>query len=74
MSLRTDRVLSQAWRYAQHRKAAPTAVDKLRSAVAYGTFVAQFDPMQRQRIHDVYRTVLAGVLVEDRRSRGRQRW
>jgi hypothetical protein len=49
-------------------------VDKLRSAVAYSAYVGQFEPLQQQRIHDVYAAVLSGDLVEDRRSSGRQVW
>jgi hypothetical protein len=70
MSLRTDRALSQAWRYARNRQSASTAIDKLRAAVAYSVFAAQFDTATRKRMHEVYTASLAGEFFEDKRSRG----
>lgn len=72
MSLRTDRVLSQAMRYAHHRMAVKDARSKLASAMAFGTFMAQFDATTRDRMTAVYCRTLAGTLCEDRRTRGRQ--
>lgn len=72
MSLSSDRPLSQAMRYAHHRRAVPSPVAKLASAMAFNTFADQFEPPMRRRMDDVYRIALAGTLVEDRRSRGRQ--
>lgn len=72
MSLRNDRVLSQAMRYAQHRMTVKDARSKLASAMAFGVFAGQFDALTRDRMTAVYLGTLAGSLVEDRRSRGRQ--
>lgn len=72
MSLRTDRVLSQAMRYAQHRMALRSPRDKLDSAMAFGAFANQFDAAMRVRMTAVYLGTLAGTLCEDRRTRGRQ--
>lgn len=74
MSLHSDRVLSQALRYALHRRTVRGAVDKLASAMAFDRFCAQFDPATRNRMTAVYLGALSGSLVEDRRSRGRQLW
>jgi hypothetical protein len=72
MSLRTDRVLSQAMRYAQHRQAVRNPIQKLASAMAFDAFAAQFDSTTRDRMTAVYRGTLAGTLCEDKRTRGRQ--
>lgn len=72
MSRRADRVLTQVYRYAEHRRQASTAVDKLRSAAAFAAFAAQFDAPMCRRMDDVYRAVLAGGLMEDRRRRSRR--
>lgn len=72
MSLRTDRVLSQAMRYAQHRMTVVDARSKLASAMAFGTFASQFDRPTRDAMTAVYCRTLAGTLCEDRRTRGRQ--
>lgn len=72
MSLRTDRALSQAMRYAQHRQAVRSPRDKLASAIAFGAFAGQFEPSMRDRMTAVYLCTLAGTLCEDKRTRGRQ--
>lgn len=70
MSLRTDRALSQAMRYARHRQSVPAAIGKLRSAIAFDAFKAQFDVPQRVAMETVYLHTLAGVLPpEDRRTK-----
>jgi hypothetical protein len=74
VSLRSDRVLSQAMRYGRHRLAASGAVEKLASAMAFDAFAQQFDRPTRDRMTAVYLGTLAGTLVEDRRTRGRQLW
>lgn len=72
MSLRTDRILSQAARYGFHRRSLTGAVEKLASAMAFDAFAQQFDRPTRDRMTAVYLGALAGTLVEDRRTRGRQ--
>lgn len=72
MSLRTDRVLSQAMRYAHHRMAVREPVEKLASAMAFDAFASQFDRPTRDAMTAVYCRTLAGTLCEDRRTRGRQ--
>jgi hypothetical protein len=74
MSLGTDRVLSQAMRYGWHRMSVKSAIDKLASAIAFDAYAAQFDAQTRRQMTTVYLRTLAGVLVEDRGSRGRQLW
>lgn len=72
MSLRSDRVLSQAMRYAHHRQFVCTRAEQLASALAFDHFAEQFDRQTRDRMTAVYLGTLAGSLVEDRRTRGRQ--
>lgn len=74
MSLRADRVLSQAMRYAHHRQAMVTPVAKLASAMAFDAYARQFDAPMRYRMTAVYLGALAGTLVEDKRTRGRYAW
>ena len=74
MSLRTDRVLSQAMRYGLHRRAAVTHAEALASTLAFDHYTQQFDQPTRDRMTAVYLGTLSGSLVEDRRSRGRQLW
>lgn len=74
MSLSSDRVLSQAMRYGRHRLASQTPAERLASTAAFDAYAAQFDAPTRDRMTAVYLHTLAGVLVEDRRSRGRQLW
>ena len=74
MSLRTDRALSQAMRYAHHRLMVVTRAEQLSSALAFDHFAEQFDRPTRDRMTAVYLGALAGTLVEDRRSRGRYPW
>jgi hypothetical protein len=59
-------------RYAHHRQAVAAPVAKLASAMAFDAFARQFEPAMRDRMTAVYLGALAGTLVEDRRSRGRQ--
>lgn len=70
MSLHFDRVLSQAMRYGMHRRSVPE--QQQASTVAFDAFTAQFDAALRDRMTAVYLGTLAGTLVEDRRTRGRQ--
>jgi hypothetical protein len=72
VSLRTDRVLSQAARYALHRLTVQTRPEMLRSALAFDQFTQQFDPDLQYRMTAVYLGTLAGTLCEDKRTRGRQ--
>jgi hypothetical protein len=72
MSLRRDRVLSQAWRYAQHLRAATTRAELVRSAGAYQAYGVQSDDATRTRMNHVYAAAVAGPLFEDRRRTGRQ--
>jgi hypothetical protein len=72
VSLRTDRVLSQAMRYAQHRMTVRSSRAKLASAMAFDTFASQFDPAVRDAMTAVYCQTLDGTLCEDGRTRGRQ--
>ena len=74
MSLRTDRVLSPAARYAHHRLMVATRAEMLSSALAFDHYSAQFDRQTRDAMTAVYLGALAGTLVEDRRSRGRYPW
>ena len=70
MSLHSDRVLSQTWRYAQHRKGASTRGEELASLDVFVAFRAQFDETTQGRMSSVYYTALNGRLFEDKRSRG----
>lgn len=72
MSLRTDRVLSQAMRYAHHRMFVATRAEQLQSALTFDHFAEQFDRQTKDAMTAVYLGTLAGSLVEDRRTRGRQ--
>lgn len=74
MSLRTDRLLSQAMRYARHRLSVTTHPEMLASALAFDHYTQQFDAPTRDRMTAVYLGTLAGSLVEDRRTRGRYPW
>jgi hypothetical protein len=74
VSLRADRPLSQAMRYAHHRLMVVTRAEQLKSTLAFDHFAEQFDPAMRRRMTAVYLGALAGTLVEDRRSRGKQLW
>jgi hypothetical protein len=73
MSLRNDRILSQVHRYALHRRYAGSVEQKNESLAAFIGYMSQFtEPLQRNRMSAVYYTTLHGVLVEDRRTRGRR--
>jgi hypothetical protein len=75
MSLRVDRVLSQTWRYAQHRhrRTASSDAERDRSARAFVAYAGQFDQPTRQRMSAVYYDALwVGPLFVDRRIRGRR--
>jgi len=74
VSLRTDRVLSQALRYARHRLSVVGRPAMLASALAFDHYSQQFDQPTRDRMTAVYLGTLAGDLVEDRRTKGRQLW
>jgi hypothetical protein len=73
MSLRNDRVLSQVHRYALHRRYAGSEAARYQSLTAFIGFMSQFtEPQERNRMSAVYYTTLHGVLLEDRRTRGRR--
>jgi hypothetical protein len=74
VSLRSDRVLSMALWYGRHRLTVTDHDEQASSAAAFDAFAAQFDPAIRDRMTAVYLGTLAGTLVEDRRTRGRQLW
>jgi hypothetical protein len=74
MSLHIDRPLSQAMRYAHHRQMVATHAEMLSSALAFDHFAEQFDRPMRDRMTAVYLQTLAGVWVEDKRTRGRYAW
>ncbi len=74
MSLRNDRVLSMAMRYALHRLTVTSSADKNKSAMAFNAYASQFGGDIHWQMTTVYLLTLAGSLVEDRRSRGRQLW
>jgi hypothetical protein len=72
MSLRNDRPLSQAYRYALHRRNLPTPEAREQSLAAWIGYIGQFTGDIRHRMTAVYYDTLHGVLVEDRRTRGRR--
>jgi len=71
VSLATDRILSQTYRYAMHYRAAVTPSDADQSAAAFAGFVGQFGEPVRTFATDLYRSAIAGPVFEDRRTRGR---
>lgn len=72
MSLTIDRPMTYAYRLATHRRYATTPALKDASAEAWIGYIGQFNGEERKRMTSVYYTTLHGVLVEDRRTRGRR--
>jgi hypothetical protein len=72
MSLRNDRPLTYAYRLATHRRYAETPEIKEASAKAWIGYIGQFAGTQRNAMTRVYYEALHGMLVEDRRTRGKR--
>ena len=70
MSLRSDRVLSQTYRYAVHRRGLASKTDRDASARSFIVYARQFDHETRVRMFRVYVNAFNGGLFEDRRIRG----
>lgn len=72
MKLRNDGPLSQAYRYAMHRRSLADSAERERSYAAWIGYIGQFTGEQRRVMVSAYYAALYETKFEDRRTRGRR--
>lgn len=73
MSLHNDRPLSQAYRYALHRRNLTEPAEREQSCKAWIGYIGQFSGPLRNRMTRVYYDALHGALFDDQRKPNRGR-